>query len=253
MKIDNSVYNFEEAEIVFAGAPLARSKTHNPLARKAPDLLRFSLNNKYDYDPLTGLNVFDELRIHDSGNAKNLGRLLSRRVMQKFFIIGGEHTITYDAVKVLNKSVKDLHVIIFDAHADARSKGEDNACFLRKIVDEVPAENIHLIGQRVFSGEEHEFMEEHGLKIHESLDLKNKNIYISFDIDVVDCVHVPTCSTPEPFGKSLEYYNDLLVKLCRNNNLISIDFVEFSGKEYDITYSNIASLIMNLLKTFLKE
>ncbi len=247
MRIDNSIYKFEESDLSFIGLPRVNSKTPNPLNNKAPDILRYAINNKDDYNHKTGKNAFDELRIHDAGNLKTIKSLMKKYNNQKLIIIGGEHSITKDAVMEFNKRVNDLHVVVFDAHLDVRSAGEPNACFLRELINN--GVKVHLIGQRVYSKEEHEFIKKHKLKINNKINLRGKNVYVSFDIDVVDDIYVPSCSTPEPFGKDLRYYNDLLVKLAKQNNLIGIDFVEFSGETYDITYSNIASIIMNLLKT----
>lgn len=251
MKIDNSIYDFFQANVSFIGVPRTDSKTPNRLTKKSPDLVRFALNNKDDYDKNTGKNVFDELKINDYGNVEDVTRVISGYGNQKLFFIGGEHTITKDIILSLKKKVQDLHLVVFDAHLDVREKGESNACFLREIIDS--GVKVNLIGQRVYSKKECEYVKKKGLKILKDLNIKDKNVYVSFDIDVIDSVFVPSCSTPEPFGENLEYYNDLLCKICNNNNIIGFDFVEFSSEKYDITYSNIAGLIMNVLKTFLKH
>jgi arginase family enzyme len=252
MKIDNSVYKFKESRVCFIGLPRTNSFTPRKLSSNSTDLLRFALNNKDDYDTKTKSNVFDNVKICDLGNVKDLS-FMKNYNNQSLFFLGGEHNIANEITNELMYKHKDLHIIIFDAHLDCRETGEPNATFLRKVIERMPKEQIHLIGQRIYSKEEEEFIKSKGLEIKDSVELKNKNIYISFDIDVIDDIYVPTCSTPEPFGKSLKYYNDLLTKLANNNKLIGIDFVEFSGEDYDITYSNIASIIMNLLKTFLNN
>lgn len=251
MKIDNAVHDFKHSDVSFIGLPIIKSRTPNKLSTKGPDLIRFALNNKDDFDEESGCNVFDKLRIHDAGDKKSIKGLAHDYSGQKLFILGGEHSITKNTVRELMKKVKNLHVIIFDAHLDARQEGEPNATFLRELIKS--GVKISLVGQRVYNREELEYIKNKGLEILNSIDLKDENIYISFDVDVVDSVHVPTCSTPEPFGKSLEYYNNLLCNLIKSNNLIGIDFVEFAGEEYDITYSNTASIIMNLLKSLLNN
>jgi arginase family enzyme len=252
MRIDNSIYDFLDCNICFLGINKVNSFTPNPLNSKASDLLRFAINNKDDYDLIDSKCCFDELKICDLGNLKTINNLISKLNKQKLFIFGGEHSITKDCFLQLNTKIKDLAIVIFDAHLDVREKGEDNACFLKSIIEKIDAKNVYLVGQRVYSKEEYDYIKSKGIKINNLKNLKNKNLYISFDIDVIDDVFVPSCSTPEPFGESLKYYNDLLVKIIEDNNLIAIDFVEFSGKNFDITYSNIASIIMNLLKELKK-
>lgn len=251
MKIDNSIYDFEECEVSFIGVPRTNSKTPNLLSKKAPDLIRYALNNKDDYDDKTGMNVFDKLKINDYGNIKDVKSVIKKYSKQKLFFIGGDHSITKDVILNLKKKVKDLNLVVFDAHLDVREKGEENATFLKQIID--AGVKVHLVGQRVYAKDENEYVKKKGLRILDNINLKDENVYVSFDIDVVDNVYVPTCSTPEPFGKNLEYYNKILIKLCSDNKIIGFDFVEFSGNTYDITYSNIAGLIMNVLKTFLNH
>lgn len=246
MKIDNSFFEYDNSNIVFIGLPKTISKTPNPLTKKGPDLLRFAINNKDDFDEKKNVNSFDRLKICDLGNSKKFK--LKKLENQKLIILGGEHSITYDTVKEITKFKKDLTLIVFDAHLDVRENLEENAKFLRKIIDEKIVKEVILIGQRVYSKEEKEYIDKKNIKIQKKVNLKNKNIYISFDIDTLDSIYVPTCSTPESFGEDLKFYNKQLINLVKNNNLIAIDFVEFSGKNYDITYSNIASLIMNILK-----
>ncbi len=246
MKVDNSIYTFEEADVVFIGYPKIRSKTPNPLSKNGPDLLRFALNNKDDYDPKKGDNVFDKLKICDLGNVEkfSLGNDYKDQVL---IVLGGDHSITNDITNELMYK-KEFHLIVFDAHLDVRESGEENACFLRKVIERMDSSKVHLVGQRVYSKEEEEFIRSKGLTISEDIEIEGKDIYISFDIDVIDDIYVPSCSTPEPLGKSLSYYIDIIKRLAKKNNIVGIDFVEFAGESYDITYSNIAHLIMELLK-----
>ena len=248
MRIDNSIYGFEECNICFLGIPRIKSFTPNPLAKNGPDLLRFAINNKDDYDLSDNKCCFDELKICDLGNVKNLKKLMPKMDQQKLFIFGGEHSITKECFFELKSKIKALAIVVFDAHLDVRLEGEENARFLKKIIDKFGGKNVYLSGQRVYSKEEIEYIKAAGIRIGNLSGLKNKKIYISFDIDAIDDIFVPTCSTPEPFGESLKYYNNLLCKIIKENDLVAIDFVEFSGKTFDITYSNIASVIMNLLK-----
>jgi len=251
MKIDNCINDFVDCDVCFLGIPLIKSRTPNKLTYKGPDILRFAINNKDDFDLKSGKNVFDEIKMCDLGNKLSIKGLSKEYLNQKLFFFGGEHTITKLVMDEFLDKFGDFHFVIFDAHLDLRTGWEDNACFLRSIVERLPKNRVHLVGQRAYSKEEYDFIKSKGLKIEKNVNLRNKKVYISFDIDVVDSVFVPTCSTPEPFGKSLEYYNKSLIKLVKNNKLLGIDFVEFSGKEHDITYSNIASVVINILKTLL--
>ena len=253
MKIDNSFYNLNECDICFAGIPYIASKTPIPLSVKAPDILRYGLNHKDDYDEITGKCVFDSFKICDYGSIKTseVKKILCRD--KKFFFIGGEHSITLPIIKAFYDFNPDFYLIVFDAHLDLRKDYEPNACFLRKILDFFPAERILLVGQRVFSQEEYDFMKENNLKRVSDVNIKGKKVYVSFDIDCLDSVFVPSASTPEPMGLSIEQAETLLKKIVKNNTLLGADFVEFASDKYDITYSNISYLLMSVLKTLLKH
>ncbi len=253
MKIDNAFYDLEESDVCFAGIPYIKSKTPVPLSKKGPDLLRKGLNNKDDYDVKSNKCVFDELRICDYGNIEinRINNLFSKGLGKTFFFLGGEHSITYHIIKSLSEFEKNFSLIVFDAHLDLRKNYEPNSCFLYKILDFFPFNKVFLSGQRVYSQEEYDYFRKKKLKRLNSL--KNQKIYISFDIDVLDSIYVPTASTPEPGGINIMEAEGLLTELVRNNKLLGIDFVEFASKKYDITYSNISYLVMTVLKTLLNN
>jgi len=192
------------------------------------------------------VNIYERARIYDIGDlkippsfAKNKTKrknLLSSKIsyvggiIHKIttlihdankvpIMIGGEHTLTYYALKALS-SEKPL-VLHFDAHRDMKPKYDGiRMCHTTPfyhIVNEgiVTGNNIIQIGIRQTDREENDTAVANRVKtfdaweIHDSIDnllkyirkvTRNVDIYISFDIDVYDLPYVPCTGTPEPFG-----------------------------------------------------
>jgi agmatinase len=61
----------------------------------------------------------------------------------------------------------------------------------------------------------------------------NRNIYISFDIDVYDLPYVPCTGTPEPFGLDPFEILKILKSINDSANLVAMDLVEVSLKNDD--------------------
>ena len=61
----------------------------------------------------------------------------------------------------------------------------------------------------------------------------NRNIYISFDIDVYDAPYVPCTGTPEPFGLDPFEILQILKSINDSANLVGMDLVEVALKNDD--------------------
>jgi arginase family enzyme len=61
----------------------------------------------------------------------------------------------------------------------------------------------------------------------------NRNIYISFDIDVYDLPYVPCTGTPEPFGLDPFEILKILKSINDSANLVGMDLVEVALKNDD--------------------
>jgi arginase family enzyme len=61
----------------------------------------------------------------------------------------------------------------------------------------------------------------------------NRNIYISFDIDVYDSPYVPCTGTPEPFGLDPFEILKILKSINDSANLVGMDLVEVALKNDD--------------------
>ena len=69
----------------------------------------------------------------------------------------------------------------------------------------------------------------------------NRNIYISFDIDVYDLSYVPCTGTPEPFGLDPFEILKIIKSINDSANLVGMDLVEVSLKNDDYREGTLAT------------
>lgn len=178
-------------------------------------------------------------------------------------MLGGEHSISYGAIKACKKYFEDLCVLQIDAHSDLRTEYSgspfNHACAMIHVFNN----NIPLIqiGIRNSSKEEHILIKENPCKIttffadHSGLDvesviksIKNKNVYLTIDLDGFDPSVIPHVGTPEPGGLTWYEVISLLEKVFKNFNVVASDIVELAPNEYS-AYSDFtaAKLLYKLL------
>ena len=160
-------------------------------------------------------------------------------------VLGGEHSITPAAIKPFAKKYKEIVLLHFDAHADLREKynGEkfSHASAIKRCLD---YKNVKVVsfGIRNLSKEEMNFYKnnKNRIKIFWAKDkfnknlnflnkfFKNKNVYITFDVDGFDSSIMPATGTPEPGGLMWEDVMPIIKKVCNISNVIGADINELS-------------------------
>ena len=131
--------------------------------------------------------------------------------------LGGEHSITPGCIRPFVKRFDKLFLLHFDAHADLRQSYNGNkfshASAIRRCLD---YKNVSVIsfGIRNISGGEVSYLKKNkkrinifwakdkkkwNLNLFKKL-IKNKNVYITFDVDGFDSSLMPATGTPEPGG-----------------------------------------------------
>jgi len=154
------------------------------------------------------------------------------------FLLGGEHSITFGAVKEAAKCYKDLSVLQFDAHTDLRNTylGEkfSHACTMKRIRElGIPVVSC---GIRSIDCDVAKFIKKEKIKnmffwpklpAGKILKSLSKNVYLTFDFDFFDPSIMPSVGTPQPGGHLWQETIDLLQKICKKKNIIGADFVEF--------------------------
>ena len=188
---------------------------------------------------------------------KNLGqaleqltRIVNKTLNLKYFplIIGGEHSITPAIIRSFKKSYSKLTILQIDAHADLRNQylrnKNSHACAMRRCLD-FKNVNIIGIGIRNICKEEFEFAKRNKdrVKIFWSKDIskkslaniknliKNKNVYLTFDVDGFDSSLMPATGTPEPGGLFWNDTLDILKTIFKNSNVIGADINELAPRQ----------------------
>jgi len=132
-------------------------------------------------------------------------------------ILGGEHSITPGCIRPFVKKFNKLCLLHFDAHADLRQSYNGNkfshASAIRRCLDYKNVSVISFGIRNISSGEISYFKKNKkrinifwakdkkrwNLNLFKKL-IKNKNVYITFDVDGFDSSLMPATGTPEPGG-----------------------------------------------------
>ena len=179
--------------------------------------------------------------------------------------LGGEHSITPGCIEPFTKKYKNLFLLHFDAHADLRQSynGEkfSHASAIRRCMD---YKNISVISFGIIniSAGEIPFLKKNSkrIKIFWSKDkdkwnfnkfkklIRNKNVYLTFDVDGFDSSIMPATGTPEPGG--LFWYETLnILKIAaKNSNIVGADINELAPiKGFNSYNFLVAKLVYKIL------
>lgn len=161
-------------------------------------------------------------------------------------LLGGEHTVTYAALKALKGAGEEFGIIQFDAHADLRDTYEgdkfSHACVMRRAVEmDIP---LFQIGVRALSVAEVELRKEKniphldGYKIGRNGIPDNllpegfpEKVYVTFDVDGLDPSIMPSTGTPEPGGLGWFQTMHCLEQIVADKTVVGCDVVELAPIE----------------------
>ncbi len=178
---------------------------------------------------------------------KKISIVIDKILNKKIFPItfGGEHSITPGCIGPFAKKYKKLCLLHFDAHADLRESynGEkfSHASAIRRCLD---YNNISVIsfGIRNISQSEIHYLKKNysRIKIFWAKDkdkwnlnkfkkmIKNKNVYLTFDVDGFDSSIMPATGTPEPGGLFWDETLNIIKIASKNSNIVGADINELS-------------------------
>ena len=160
-------------------------------------------------------------------------------------VLGGEHSITPGCIIPFIKKFKNICLLHFDAHADLRESylGEkySHASAIRRCLD---YKNVSLIsfGIRNISEGEIPFLKKNSKRINIfwakdkkkwNLNtfkkmIKNKTVYLTFDVDGFDSSIMPATGTPEPGGLFWNESLEIIKIAAKNSNIVGADINELS-------------------------
>tara|TARA_B100000959_G_scaffold282038_1_gene347579 strand:+ start:16 stop:900 length:885 start_codon:yes stop_codon:yes gene_type:complete len=160
-------------------------------------------------------------------------------------ILGGEHSITPGCIRPFVKRFDKLCLLHFDAHADLRQSYNGNkfshASAIRRCLD---YKNVSVIsfGIRNISSGEINYLKKNKKRINVfwakdkkkwNLNLfkkliKNKNVYITFDVDGFDSSLMPATGTPEPGGLFWDETIEIIKIASRYSKVVGGDINELA-------------------------
>jgi agmatinase len=249
--------SFEQSKIVILGCPYDGSASFRPGARFGPSAIRRASWGIETFGPYFGRDL-GQLSLHDMGDLefplgeKKVSLELIRKALRKILsakkfpiLLGGDHLITLPIVEEVIQIYSNLHLIQIDAHTDLREDylGEklSHCTVMRRVVDQLGEGRLFQIGIR--SGTEDEFKLAKKMRSIISLNreslrsmvkrLRNKPVYITLDLDVIDPSLLPGVGTPEPGGLTFQEFISLLKEL-QSLHVIGFDMVELTP-DYDPT------------------
>jgi len=184
-------------------------------------------------------NIIDALK-----QIENINKILLSK--KKFpLVLGGEHSLTSGAIRPFVKKFKKICILHFDAHADLRNSYNGNkfshASAIRRCLD-YPNVNVVSFGIRNISLNEMPFLKKNKkrIKIFWAKDksrwnlnkfkkiIRNKKIYITFDVDALDSSLMPATGTPEPGGLFWDETINIIKIASQNSDIVGADINELS-------------------------
>ena len=175
---------------------------------------------------------------------ENINKILLEK--KKFpLVLGGEHSLTSGAIKPFIKKFGKICLLHFDAHADLRNSYNGNkfshASVIRRCLDN---SNVSVIsfGIRNISSSEIPFMKKNKkrIKIYWAKDkakwnlkefkkiIKNKKVYLTFDVDGLDLSIMPATGTPEPGGLFWDETINIIKIASKFSHIVGADLNELS-------------------------
>lgn len=224
--------DIKSAKIALLGVPFDSTETNIPGQRFGPKEIRAQiLGKKANPNKVYDAGDVDVV----FGNAKATLKRTEDTVREMFLqnqnivpiLLGGEHTISYAAVKVHLERHKNLQVVSLDAHYDLYPDyiGEkwSHATVMRRIFELVV--DLKIIGVR----EKNEGARKFALRNKIGTDISSINptlpTYLSVDLDFFDPKLASGVGDPETNGFSFDDFKNI-VALCKN--IVGADIVEFN-------------------------
>ena len=224
-----------------------------------------------------GIKTLKPFRI-DSNIKKALKKISNTNeeiLNKKLFPItlGGEHSITPGCIAPFVKKYKKLCLLHFDAHADLRQsyngKKFSHASAIRRCLD---YKNVSVIsfGIRNISQSEILYLKKNysRIKIFWAKDkvkwdlnkfkkmIKNKTVYLTFDVDGLDSSIMPATGTPEPGGLFWDETLNIIKIAAKNSKIVGADINELSPikgfNSYNFLVAKLAYKILSY-KFFFKQ
>ena len=243
---------YDEATIAIFGAPFDSTTSYRPGARFGSRTMRAESYGLETYSPMLDRDL-EDAKIFDGGDLELCfgDSTLALKDIEDFttkildddkisFMLGGEHLVTLGAVRAALRKFPELAVIQFDAHADLRDQylgaKLSHATVMRRTFDLLGDDRIFQFGIRSGERAEFQFAAKHTRLQKFNFDgltdvcarMKDRPVYLTIDLDVLDPSAFPGTGTPEAGGVT---YLELLraaLEVIGSCRVIGCDLVELA-------------------------
>ena len=249
---------YDTSPVVLVGIPFDGTTSFRPGTRFAPAVVRPDSYGLETYSPYLDLDMEDynlcdlgdiELPFGNTTKALNTIYKTFAQIIKdgkRPLTIGGEHLVSLPIIEAFSKIYPDLCIIHFDAHTDLREDymGESlsHASVIRRAWDILGDNRIFQFGIRSGTKVEFDWSKSHTYLQPFNLDsleeiiiqLQNRPVYITIDLDVLDPSIFPGTGTPEPGGIDFNTLIFAIKQFTKLNHIVGADVVELSP-HYDIS------------------
>ena len=279
--IDNN-FNFKE-KVVVVPFGLEKTVSYGGGTRNGPkEIIKAShqvelYDEELQYEPYKkiGIKTLKPFKINNNIK-KALDKMtrINKEILNKNLFpitFGGEHSITPGCIAPFVRKHKHICLLHFDAHADLRDSynGEkfSHASAIRRCLDH---KNVSVIsfGIRNISKSEIPFLKKNKKRINifwakDKLKwdfkkfkkmIKNKTVYLTFDVDGLDSSIMPATGTPEPGGLLWDETLNIIKIAAKNSNIVGADINELSPikgfNSYNFLVAKLAYKILSYIFKF---
>jgi formiminoglutamase len=277
----------KRAEFGMVGFPLSKPSISHSGASTAPEAIRRAFASFSVYSGEVEQNL--EERILDFGDVlmhptdiqasqhritEGLREAMEENAVSQWFLLGGDHSITYSTVKALAEHHK-VGILQFDAHHDLRNTedgGPTNGTPFRRLLEDgvIKGEQISQIGIRNFMNAKgyHEYAMENKVAVYTMDAVRSQGIeaivtkelerlagisdfiYLSVDMDVLDQAFAPGCPAIGPGGMDTDTLLQGIRVAAKQEQVKAMDIVEIDPTQ-DIramTSKTAAYLMLSYMK-----
>jgi len=245
---------WEDSRVVFLPVPYDLTSTYLPGSRRGPMAILEASTHMELFDEAleqetyrVGFHTLDPLEAVATGPGEMIGlveKYVQRVVRAGKFpvLIGGEHSLTLGAARVLKKKHPRVSFLQLDAHADLRESYEgtsfSHACAGRRLAEIGP---LVQVGIRSLTRDEHLYIQKGKVKTffwHHLAEIPDwqeevcrsllPEVYVTIDLDALDPAIMPAVGTPEPGGLNWKSLTDLLQRVAARKRVVGFDVVELT-------------------------
>ncbi len=157
-------------------------------------------------------------------------------------LLGGEHSVSFGAIRAHHEKYPNLSVLQFDAHTDLRDEYHgskyNHACVMARAREICPVAQIGIrsmdLSERSYLADGNIFLAEKIAGktdwIPQMLEKLTAEVYITIDLDALDPAIMPATGTPEPGGLGWYEILHILREVAKHKKIVGIDLVELLPK-----------------------